>query len=140
MKKFYAFFVGLLMLGSLSALTSCAKEEEEELIDDTQVNQYSKDIVGHWLMDNTQEHWRFDEQGNGSVAYGENWDLADDIHEGEGNSFQWNIDKNGLMVIYAISGVYDDPEPDAPYVIKSITSTKMIWVTSGNVQQSLTRQ
>ena len=140
MKKFYTVFIAVLMLGSLSTLTSCSSDEEEEIIDDTQVTKFTKDIVGKWLMDNTQEYWRFDEKGSGSVAYGENWDQAEDVQEGEGNSFQWSIDANGLMVIYAIQGVYDDPEPDAPYVIKSITSTRMIWVTSGGVQQSLTRQ
>ena len=43
------------------------------------------------------------------------------------------------MVIYKNNGEYNTPEPEAPYTIKSITSEKMIWVTSTSHQQSLTR-
>lgn len=140
MKKFYSFFVCMMMAFCACSLTSCSNDDDEELIDDTQIDQYKKDIVGKWRLDNTQEYWRFDAQGNGAVAYGENWDKAEDVNEGEGNNFQWSISSNGLKVIYAIGGQYNDPEPDAPYTIKSITSSKMTWVTSSNVQQTLTRQ
>jgi len=109
------------------------------LIDETTIAQYKSAIVGTWLMDGTQEYWRFDAMGSGSVATGENWDQSEDISEGEGNYFQWSIDSNGLMVIYLVNGQYNDPEPDAPYTIKSITSTKLYWVTSTSVQQSFTK-
>jgi len=140
MKKFYSLFVSLIIACSACSLTSCASDEEEELIEEGTIAEYTEKIVGKWQMDNTQEYWRFDEKGNGTVAYGENWDKSEDVSEGEGNNFQWEINTNGLMVIYAIGGQYNDPEPDAPYSIKSITSTKMTWVTSGGVQQTLTRQ
>ncbi len=140
MKKFSAFLTSLLMACSICTVTSCTSDDEEELIDEVTVEQFRKDIVGRWLLDSTQEYWRFDAQGNGNVAYGENWDEAEDVHEGEGNEFKWSIDKNGLMVIYKIGNDYNDPEPDAPYTIKSITSSRMTWVTSGGTQQTLTRK
>ncbi len=139
MKKVYSLFVSVLMACSFCALTSC-EGEEEELIEEDTISQFTKDIVGKWKLDNTEEYWRFDAQGSGSVGYGENWDMSEDVNEGEGNTFQWYIEANGLMVIYAIGGQYNDPEPDAPYVIKSITSTRMTWVTSSGHQQTLVRQ
>lgn len=139
MKNFNSLLVSMMMVFGAVALTSCYGEEEE-LIEENTIAEYTEKIVGKWRMDNTQEYWRFDARGNGSVHYGENWNLGEDVHEGEGNDFQWEINSNGLMVIYAISGIYNVPEPDAPYTIKSITSSKMTWVTSGGTQQSLTRQ
>ncbi|MBP5764509.1 MAG: hypothetical protein J6W47_05310 [Bacteroidales bacterium] len=139
MKKLYYLLICLVVSCSLTTFTSCSSDEEEEIIDDVTIEQYKQNIVGTWRMDGTQEYWRFDAMGGGSVAYGENWDQAEDVNEGEGNQFQWSINSNGLMVIYKIGSLYSDPEPDAPYTIKSITSTKMHWVTSSNVQQSFTK-
>lgn len=130
----------LLAFSSMSTLTSCfGDEEEEELIEDDQIEQYTKAIVGRWKMDGTEEYWRFDAQGSGSIGYGENWDQAEDVQEGEGNYFEWFFKENGLMVIYAIAGDYNDPEPDAPYTIISLTDTKMTWKTSSGRRQTLTR-
>lgn len=140
MKRFFYMLVCLLMAATTGLFTSCSGEEEEEVIDDQTIAQYTKDIVGTWLMDGTQEYWRFDAQGSGSIGYGENWDQAEDVNEGEGNNFEWYFKSNGLMVIYAVGGDYNDPEPDAPYSIKSITSTKMTWVTSTGYTQTLTRK
>lgn len=140
MKRFFYMLVCLLMAATTGLFTSCSGEEEEEVIDDQTIAQYTKDIVGTWLMDGTQEYWRFDAQGSGSIGYGENWDQAEDVNEGEGNNFEWYFKSNGLMVIYAVGGDYNDPEPDAPYSIKSITSTKMTWVTSTGDTQTLTRK
>lgn len=140
MKKIATLMMSFLLLaGSASMLTSCSKEEDEELIDENQIAKFTQDIVGKWQLDGTNEFWRFDAKGSGSVAYGENWDEGEDVHEGEGNDFRWEIDKNGLMVIYKNNGDYNTPEPEAPYSIKSITSEKMIWVTSTNHQQTLKR-
>ena len=140
MKRFFYMLVCLLMAATTGLFTSCSGEEEEDVIDDQTIAQYTKDIVGTWLMDGTQEYWRFDAQGSGSIGYGENWDQAEDVNEGEGNDFEWYFKSNGLMVIYAVGGDYNDPEPDAPYSIKSITSTKMTWVTSTGYTQTLTRK
>ncbi len=140
MKKFYSFFVVMMIVLGVGTLCSCSPTEEEDLIEEGTIAEYTQKIVGKWKMDNTQEYWRFDSRGNGSVHYGENWNLAEDVNEGEGNDFQWEINSNGLMVIYAIGEDYNVPEPDAPYTIKSITSSRMIWVTSGGSQQYLTRQ
>ncbi|MBR0036446.1 MAG: hypothetical protein IJP70_02265 [Bacteroidales bacterium] len=139
MKKIYYLLVCLMVACTLTTFNSCSSEEEEELIDETTINKYKTAIVGTWLRDGSKEYWRFDAMGSGSVAYGENWDADEDVHEGEGNQFQWYINSNGLMVIYKIGDAYEDPDPEAPFTIKSITSTKINWVTSDGYQQSLTK-
>lgn len=149
MKKITFFLMSIIFACSACVFTSClSDDEEEEIIDNTTVEQYKKDIVGKWLMDGTQWYWRFDEQGSGSVGYGVNWDVEDDVQEGEGKKFKWYFDtndageSNGMMVLYfqTSTNEYSNPATGAPYSIKSITSTKMIWVTSDGEQQTLTRQ
>lgn len=125
MKRFLQLLAILCASMTLFTLSSCGGEEDEILIDeDDQIN-YSVKIVGTWQMSGTQEYWRFDRNG-----YGENWDLADDVNEGEGNDFKWSFEKNGLMVIYKLNGSYSDPEPDAPFIINTITDYRMIWTTN----------
>ena len=148
MKKISAFLTSLLMVCAIGLVSSCTTTEDEELIDEVTVEQFKKDIVGRWLMDGTQWYWRFDAQGGGSVGYGENWDKEDDVNEGEGKKFEWYFDtddqsqSNGLMVIYFMEATsdYSNPATGAPYFIKSITSTKMTWVTSDDETQTFTRQ
>ena len=147
MKKIALFMMTVALACSMGTFTSCSSDEEE-LIDNSTVEQYTKDIVGKWLMDGSQWYWRFDAQGGGSVGYGENWDKEDDVNEGEGKKFEWFFDtdeqgqSNGLMVIYFMEATsdYSNPATGAPYSIKSITSTKMTWVTSDGETQSFTRQ
>lgn len=130
MRKIKLLMACMLIGCCAGAFTSCSSDDEETLIEETDMNNYATQIVGTWRMDNTEEYWRFDAAGSGNIGYGENWDKADDVNEGEGNAFQWNFEKNGLMVIYKLGGTYSDPEPDAPYIIRSITSTHMTWTTN----------
>ena len=58
----------LLLAGSTSTFTSCSKDDDEELIDEDQISKFTKDIVGKWKMDGTNEYWRFDAKGSGSIA------------------------------------------------------------------------
>jgi len=144
MKKFYSYFICLMMACSFCALTSCAAEEEEDLIEDSQIEQFKKDIVGYWKTDEPDEvgviwTWRFDAEGNGA-SYGENWDSQEQEEGDSGtNKFKWSIDQNGLMVLIKTGNDYINKAPGAPYVIKSITITKMTWVTSTGYTQKLTR-
>ena len=51
-------------------------------------------LVGIWYaMDNTQEYWRFD-----SEHKGETWDESEDVQEGEGTKFNWEVKDNQLRM------------------------------------------
>jgi len=131
MKRFW--FIAIFMLSvSLLTLTSCmGNEEEEELIkDQTTLEKYRKDIIGLWQEQNSQEYWRFKADGTGSKedrATGAYWDESEDVHEEEAEPFQWYIDETGLMVYHSIGGIFDDPDPESPFKIESLTTSKMVW-------------
>lgn len=149
MKKITLYMM-MLLVGfiSMNTLTSCLGDEEEEtVIDDAVRDQYIKDIVGYWQLDKTNEFWRFDADGNVTriAINGEYWDEDDDIYEGwtGTNKFNWSINEVGMLsiLIQLESSEAIVPDPDR-FLIKSITSTKMTWVTNeGNgKQQTLTRR
>lgn len=125
MKRFFHLLALIAACLTSSTLASCTGDEDELLIDEEEQADYTQKIVGTWLQTGTQEYWRFDRGG-----LGENWDEADDIKEGEGNKFKWEFERNGLMVIYLLNGSYSDPEPDAPFIINTITDYRMTWTTN----------
>lgn len=153
MKKPIFLLVMLFASAMMLTLQSCAPEEEEILQPEEEQIEYSKKIVGTWLRDGSQEYWRFRAFGTETIDYngtpkkvgiGENWDLSEDVHEGEGNKFAWYFEDNGLMTIYwlEMNNAYCDPDPDAPYIINRINDTTMTWVPNnghGKVQ-SFTKQ
>lgn len=143
MKKLTGILFAFLSVLFMSTLTSCSEEEEDltELTSE-QIEQYSLDIVGKWHVVDTQEYWRFDERGNGTmVGYGENWDEADDIHEGEEGTyqFQWYFKTSGLYIIIKNNGEYGNPDTDCPYTILSLTSSKLIWKSNEGIQKTMER-
>jgi len=153
MKRIYTILMALLLGSSFSVMTtSCLGDNEEEVTKEDKVAEYTKNIVGLWLLEGKDtdgeavcEYWLFNEKGTGTYAYGSNWDKVDDVtyedvQAGYGNNFQWSIDANGLMVIYKVGESYNDPDPDAPFVIKSITDKAMTWVTSDGYTQTLLRK
>lgn len=143
MKKLSSYLFLLLSVLFMGSLTSCSEKEDEltELTSE-QIAQYSQDIVGKWKVDGTQEYWRFDAQGGGSVGYGENWDQADDIFEGDEGTykFQWYFKPSGLYIIIRINGEYGNPDTECPYAILSLTSSKLTWKTNQGRQVSMTKQ
>lgn len=144
MKKYLLMFA-LLCGASSMMFTSCLGDQEaEDLIDDeATLARYRKDIVGLWLENDTEEYWRFKNDGSGSKATpstGKYWDEADDMTESEAESFQWYIETTGLMVIHAIGGTYNDPDPEAPFKIESLTASKMVWKGSDGTYHEFTRQ
>lgn len=136
----------LLMIGlSPIMLTSClGDEEEEELIEEeTTLDKYRKDIVGLWVEEGTKVYWRFNSDGQGSVATpstGKNWDESEDLTEEEVEPFQWYIEKTGLMVIHSVGGVFNDPDPEAPFKIESLTSSQMTWKGSDGTYRHFVRK
>lgn len=153
MNKRIFYFTSILMSAMMLGLGSCTPVEEEILQTEEEQIEYSKKIVGTWLRDGSQEYWRFDRFGTTEIDYngtpkqvgiGENWDLSEDVLEGEGNKFAWYFEANGLMTIYwlEMNNAYCDPDPDAPYIINRINDTSMTWAPNnghGKVQ-SFTKQ
>ncbi|MBQ0057709.1 MAG: hypothetical protein KBT20_08640 [Bacteroidales bacterium] len=134
MKKLLRMMACLIMATTMFSLTSCAGDDEEIMQEDD-IKVAAEQIVGTWQLNGTREFWRFDADGKGSKvspSHGENWDKDEDINEGEGNRFEWYLQSNGLMVTYFMesTGAYSDPEPDAPFIINSITDKAMTWTTN----------
>ena len=143
MKKLTSYLFLLLSVLFMGSLTSCSEKEDDLTeLSSEQIAQYSQDIVGKWKVDGTQEYWRFDAQGGGSVGYGENWDQADDVFEGDDGTykFQWYFKPSGLYIIIRINGQYGNPDNDCPYAILSLTSSKLTWKTNQGRQVSMTKQ
>lgn len=140
MKKFFSYaFMAMLFVMFSSVFTSCASDEEN-LIDDNSVEQYKKDIVGKWQKSGVKEFWRFDAQGAGSVGYGEEWDEADDIYEGDDGTmkFQWDINATGLVIKEKISGGYFNI-PESPFTILQLNASTLRWETNDHTQESFIR-
>lgn len=127
----------MLVACTMCSLASCGGDDEPEIIiPEEQIIDYAGKIIGYWQLQGAREYWRFDADGSGTKidpSYGENWDEAEDIFEGEetSNYFQWYFEQNGLMLVYRNNGDYNTPEPDAPFIINSITDTNMTWTTNG---------
>ena len=82
-------FLPLLLLFFVGSwlLTGCKPEVISITVDEAK-------LVGIWYaMDNTQEYWRFD-----SEHKGETWDESEDVQEGEGTKFNWEVKDNQLRM------------------------------------------
>lgn len=135
MKKIFRLMACLMMASAMISLSSCTGAEEEEIMGDEDITNYTEMIVGYWQLQGKREYWRFDGDGSGTItdkSHGDNWDEADDIYEDEetSNFFEWYFEKNGLMIIYRNNGYYNTPEPDAPFIVNSITEKVMTWTTN----------
>lgn len=75
------------------------------------------DLVGKWLLDNTQEYWRYD-----SNHYGETWDESDSVREGEGTKYSWSLDGDDLEVV--LTGEMGQVVP-YDYKVLALTATSM---------------
>ena len=84
---------------------------------DSGITLNESDLLGKWLLDDTQEYWRFD-----SGHYGETWDVSDDVQEGEGTKFSWELDGNKLEVV--LTGEMGEVVP-YDYKVLALTSSSM---------------
>lgn len=145
MKKFYSLFVCLLMACSLCTLTSCLGDEEEELIEETQIEKYTKDIVGYWECSDTGYTWRFDAQGNGTVyGNGEKWDSEESAEGDKGNNlFRWHFSELGLNIEIMQYSVNGDPffreSTESPFKVNSLTANSMVLTSADGEIQHFTR-
>lgn len=111
-------FLGLLLaflVGSF-CLTSCQPETIAINIDEDL-------LVGTWYaMDNTSEFWRFDGfDATDSIYKGETWDESEDVQEGEGTKFNWEVKNNQLQIdLYGEMGQH--AYYDYSFTAQSVTS------------------
>ena len=102
----------MLGLAAVMVLAGCKPENES---DDVSFDE--ADLVGKWLLDDTREYWRYD-----SGHYGETWDVSDDVQEGEGTKFSWELDGNKLEVV--LTGEMGEVVP-YDYKVLALTSSSL---------------
>lgn len=80
--------IQLLLIVMVATLVGCGKEK------DNGVTVTSEEVTGKWVLSNTQEYWRYDATGSG-----ETWDEGEDVQEGEGTKFSWNVKGDQLQIV-----------------------------------------
>ncbi len=89
--------------------------------DDPVLDVNSDDLVGKWVVENTQEYWRF--RGGGT---GVTWDESEDISEEESNlKFEWSLDRDELTCVFR--GANENQAVPKVYRIREITASSMKW-------------
>lgn len=139
--KHLSYLISLLLGVFALGLTSCAAEEEQ-LEDEVTVAEQRQAIVGYWYDGVTDEYWHFF-AGTASAAapaQGKNWCETDEVYESDVDPFQWYIESNGLMVIHSVGGSFNNPDPECPIKIRSITEKNMIWDTADGETRTLNKQ
>lgn len=81
----------------------------------------SNDLTGKWVVENSQEYWRFRSDGSGVT-----WDESEDIYEHESNlKFEWTLDHDELTCVFR--GANENQAVPKVYRIRELTSSSMKW-------------
>lgn len=107
----------ILMMTLLSAgcfaLGGCVK--------DTFLDVNPDDLTGRWVVEGTQEYWRFKSDGNGVT-----WDESEDISEWESNlTFEWSLDRDELTCVF--HGANENQAVPKVYTIRELAEGRMTW-------------
>lgn len=79
------------------------------------------DLTGKWVVENTQEYWRFRSGGTGVT-----WDESEDIYEDESNlKFEWSLDRDELTCVFR--GENENQAVPKVYRIREISVSSMKW-------------
>ncbi len=90
-------------------------------------------LYGCWVVDGTQEYWRYNTDGTGVT-----WDESDDVSEEESNStFSWGVREDELTHIF--TGRMGNQAVPKIKVIKSISETSMQWEGDFGTPVNLTK-
>ena len=85
------------------------------------LNFFADDITGRWVVEGTQEYWRFRIDGTGVT-----WDESEDISESESNlRFEWTLDEDELTCVFR--GENENQAVPKVYYIRKLTSERMEW-------------
>lgn len=114
MKKFgYKIIVMFVLSAGWLALGGCTDDPVLEVNPD--------DLTGRWVVEGTQEYWRFRDDGTGVT-----WDESEDIYENESNlKFEWGLDKDELTCVFR--GDNENQAVPKVYRIREITISSMKW-------------
>ncbi len=89
--------------------------------DDPVLDVNPDDLTGKWVVENTQEYWRFRSGGTGVT-----WDESEDISEEESNlRFEWMLDRDELTCVFR--GENENQAVPKVYRIREITTSSMKW-------------
>ena len=79
------------------------------------------DLTGRWVVEGTQEYWRFRSDGTGVT-----WDESEDISESESNlKFEWTLDGNELTCVFR--GENENQAVPKVYLISEISDELLKW-------------
>ena len=114
MKRFgYKFAVMFVLWAGCLTLGGCVK--------DVFLNVNPDDLTGRWVVEGTQEYWRFRSDGTGVT-----WDESEDISENESNlKFEWTLDEDELTCVFR--GENENQAVPKVYYIRNLTSESMEW-------------
>lgn len=113
--RFFIFHVSFFICLAAGCLTlgSC---EDDFFLD---VN--PDDLTGRWVVEGTQEYWRFRSDGSGVT-----WDESEDISEWESNlKFEWTLEGDELTCVFR--GENENQAVPKVYRIREISSESMKW-------------
>jgi len=89
--------------------------------DDPVLDVDPRDLAGKWVVENTQEYWRFRDGGTGVT-----WDESEDIYEEESNlRFEWTLDRDELTCVFR--GANENQAVPKVYRIREISASAMKW-------------
>ena len=135
--KFFSWILCAAFIICGASFTSCSSDDKE---DDIHPKVDETLLIGCWENDDNGECWQYKTDHTGVY-----WDPAETTYEQASTTstglFQWYIDESGLMHLFYMETTsgYDDPDPDAPYVIKELSATHMTYQTSGGAKVHLTK-
>lgn len=140
MKNIYSLLVSMMMVFGAVALTSCSGEEEE-LMDDNQITNYTEGIKGLWQCQETGYKWRFAEMGSGAVyGDGDRWKPTEiEEHDLGTDYFHWHFEELGLIIEMrqedANGGYFYRANTESPYKVESMTAKEMVLIASDGESQ-----
>ena len=107
------FFIYPILFLVVLTLNSCWKDMFLDVNPD--------DLIGKWVVENTQEYWRFKSDGHGVT-----WDESEDIYESESNlKYEWTLEGDELTCVFR--GDNENMAVPKVYRIREISSTSMKW-------------
>lgn len=143
MKKQSFWILILCLLFTVPMYTSCQPADDEEL----QTTEIDKSlIVGKWVnSSDSHEHWEYKAMSGGK-GKGVYWDSSEMSYEDAAAGpglFEYYFNQTGMMRVFWMetTGSYSNPDTEAPFVIDELTSSKMVYHSSGATRKyTFTRQ
>ncbi len=113
---------------ALLALLAAGCHETE-----THITVEPEQLVGRWLLDGSQEYWRYRDDYTGVT-----WDESEGKTEETSNlTFEWTI--NGDRLMHVFRGEQGNQAVPKVYTVKAINSTTMRWEDDYKMEYNFTK-